>query len=93
MVRQSVEIKGVSGTVTVDHQDGTYTVNLVNHTIYLATEEEIATTQEDTPVDSKRYIETILDRSEANFLDRQLLGNAYRGEKKQIRIQKCCSFF
>lgn len=36
-----VKINGISGTVTVDHQDGTYSVHLANNTVYFATLEEI----------------------------------------------------
>ena len=46
LIGKRVVINGINGVVTVDHQDGTYTVNLDNHTVYFAVLEEIETKQE-----------------------------------------------
>lgn len=82
LIGKKVVINGVNGTVTGDNQDGTFTVSLENHTIYFAIEDEINLKPQmnNTP----KYITCILDKSEANFIEKQLIGAMYRKEKHRF---------
>jgi hypothetical protein len=91
MLNQWGTIKGTKGYVTVDNLDGTYTVNLVDNTIYFATEEELKPKQTQVE-DSNFVIYTILDEAESRWLENQLIGNLYRKEKNGTAYRNTVRF-
>lgn len=92
MIGKKVLINGIKGTVTGDNQDGTFTVSLENHTIYFALEDEINPKLQSEIENNSKYITCILDKSEANFIEKQLIGTIYRKERHRFAYRNAVRF-
>lgn len=94
MLNTWVTINGVKGFVTVDNQDGTYTVSLHNNTIYFATQDELVeqVKVEDESKEEDKFILSILDESESRWLENKLMGNLYRKEKNGTAYRNTIRF-